>query len=405
MSQNFSTELKRFATLQDLNDNKAKIYYGGIMFLAVLILPGVIGNLHVLFIYIFKKPQNNTKIFVCFLAVIDMVSCTICFPFNIVTCLYPLMYYDNVSCKIFNFLNSFVLIGSALSLLVIAIERYRKICRPFLPQITLKHAKMLCGLVLTLTVLFSTPILHLYGSTEIATKHPNITGFECYVQAELQDTAFQMIHGGFILVVSLGCCSSLTVLYILIGIQIWQQQAKMRNKKILSTSIGQNSDRVPVKETYHLEKKHIKTVTDGCVSSTMELDLQTEDSNQPESSEQETSFTLSSNKSKQKHGKQKLVDRKKELDKFNQMKKTTYMFIWITLFYILSYIPYPILRLYQIFNKDWYNSLSHSDLVIFHFALTTLFLNNVVNSFIYMICDSSYRRELISFYSRIFCRK
>ena len=386
MSQNISEELDKYKILQKLNDDKAEIYYEAIVFLGVLIPIGIISNLHVLLIYYFKKPNNSTRIFVCFLAANDLVACAFCFPFNIVSYMNPLTYYDDPSCRIFFFLGGCVLIGSALTLLAIAIERYRKICKPFLTQVSLTRAKLMCAIVLALAVLGSIPLLVLYGSTEISTTYPNITGYECHVHVELRDSAFQMIHGGLLLIASFVCCVALTVLYILIGVRIWKHQAKMRKNKVLNISVVQDEDRSQNKETDKAETVSIQT-TSGFVEA-RQPDIQNDESRRSESSEQETNFPLSTDKSKQDQ---------EQLDKFKQMKRTTYMFTWVTALYVIGILPFPIVRLYQVFNTDWHNDNSH-------YALVTIFLNNVINSFVYTICDSNYRKELKSFYGKILWR-
>ena len=387
MSQNFSAEYDTLAILQNLNDDKAKIWYGAIIFMGILCLVGVVGNLHVLIIHL-RLPKSNVKIFICFLAVIDLVSCGIDIPFNIVMCSYPLMYYNDASCKIFKYLGGCVLVGTGLLLLTIAVERYRKICKPFSRQVSLKQVKILCVVVLAVAVLLPTHALFLYGSTEVSTKHLNITGYECHIKAELQDTVYRHIHIGIIFTGSLGSCTALTVLYILIGVKIWQHQAKMRRIK----------ERVPSKATDQSERKTVLEIAPESHSDTEDVA-----SNQSETSEQDTSFTSSSHKCNQTHKRQNAVEINE--DQFNQMKRTTYMFILISSFCILSFIPYPALRIYQFFNKDWYDSLNLSELNGVNVALSTYFLNNVVNIFVYIGCDPSFRRNLISCYSNIFCRE
>ena len=409
-------------TLKELNDAVAKIYYGADILLGVLILPGMIGNLHVLQIYIFKKPKNNTRIYVCFLAIIDLLSCGVAFPYNIVNCLLPYMFYSDFACKFFTFLNGFVTMGSALSLLVIAIERYRKICTPFKTQFTIKHAKLSCILVVIVTSILSTPVIFLYGSTKIPTIHPAFYGYECFVYTELRSTAYPMIYNGSILAISAALSTILIILYMLIGIHLWRQQVKMkRNKKnnlgdiresqetsmqvrLPTISSSDNKENMPnCKQTC---KNNLPTKYDSHLSDDKpkpyNLDLDNNIQNDTRTKACVTRPTCN------------IMDLPESLptqptgmktrNKSKQTSQMTYMFFIITLCYFLSYIPYPILRLYQIFNMDWYLSLDLPGLIAFHTALCGLFINNVVNSFIYTVCDRHYREELKGFYAKLLCR-
>ncbi|XP_052271354.1 neuropeptide FF receptor 2-like [Dreissena polymorpha] len=141
MSFNQSEEVGVNVTLDQLNSEVVATKYGAIIILGILIPLGVIGNGHVLHFYIFKKKNTNTRVFVCCLAVIDFVASSICFPWVISFNFNPLESYSDAFCKILYILNYFLAVGEVLMLLVIAVERYRKICEPFKPQITLKQAK------------------------------------------------------------------------------------------------------------------------------------------------------------------------------------------------------------------------------------------------------------------------
>jgi hypothetical protein len=148
-----------------------------IIFISVLILLGIMGNVHVIYIYYRFFTTSTYRIFVLSLAVIDMVSCVISMPFEIsdelnpymfqdeisdghptyipfrsyrilefvlIFCrkytkpevfeisdeLNPYMFQDEIACKVFRFVNFTLAITTGLMLVVIASERYRRICRP-----------------------------------------------------------------------------------------------------------------------------------------------------------------------------------------------------------------------------------------------------------------------------------
>jgi hypothetical protein len=50
--------------LQDLNYEEAKQYIGGVVFVSIIMIIGIIGNLHVLYVYSFRMKPSNHRIFI-----------------------------------------------------------------------------------------------------------------------------------------------------------------------------------------------------------------------------------------------------------------------------------------------------------------------------------------------------
>ena len=110
-------------TIEELNIEEAKQYIGGVVFVSILMVMGIIGNVHVIFVYAFKMKPSNHRIFILVLAVLDLITCSIGMPFIIVDLRNPLTFTMVSACKVLRFINYFICTSSALVLLVIAIER------------------------------------------------------------------------------------------------------------------------------------------------------------------------------------------------------------------------------------------------------------------------------------------
>ena len=110
-------------TMEELNIEEAKQYIGGIVFVTIMMVMGIIGNVHVIFVYAFKRKHSNHRIFILVLAVLDLITCSIAMPFIIVNLRNPLTFTMVSACKVFRFINYFLCSSSALVLLVIAVER------------------------------------------------------------------------------------------------------------------------------------------------------------------------------------------------------------------------------------------------------------------------------------------
>ena len=109
--------------LNELNFEEAKQYIGGVVFVTIIMVIGIIGNAHVLFVYTFRMKPSNHRIFILSLGVLDMITCLVGMPFIIVDLRNPLTFTMISACKVLRFVNYFICISSALILTVIAIDR------------------------------------------------------------------------------------------------------------------------------------------------------------------------------------------------------------------------------------------------------------------------------------------
>ena len=109
--------------LEDLNYEEAKQNIGGVVLVSIIMIIGIIGNLHVLFVYTFRIKTSNHRIFILTLGVLDLLTCVIGMPFIIMDLRNPLTFTMVTACKVLRFVNYFICISSAFMLAVIAIDR------------------------------------------------------------------------------------------------------------------------------------------------------------------------------------------------------------------------------------------------------------------------------------------
>lgn len=132
-------------TLIRLNAEEAIRRLPVVIFILILMIIGVFGNLHVLYIYYRKFNVSTYRIFVLSLAAIDIISCCVSMPFEIADELNPYIFKAEIACKIFRFLNTCLAMATSLMLVVIASERYRRICKPYGNQMTEKTITILAN--------------------------------------------------------------------------------------------------------------------------------------------------------------------------------------------------------------------------------------------------------------------
>ena len=120
-----------------------------ISYLSLFSLAGTIGNAFVIYVFSKKRDKSTTTLFILVLAGTDLFTCMVIVPYTI--------YYEIVSkrvdndtvCKIYQFLITSNVPFSAFIMVVIAFDRYFKICRPWNHVLDVHLAKkIVIGLLL-----------------------------------------------------------------------------------------------------------------------------------------------------------------------------------------------------------------------------------------------------------------
>eukprot|EP00105_Crassostrea_gigas_P030856 XP_011453330.1 PREDICTED: trace amine-associated receptor 4 [Crassostrea gigas] len=171
-------------TLSDINTEFMRRNIPGIYFISLQMLLSLVGNISVLLLYRNRSKTSNYRVYVLFLVLLDLISCVFVMPFAILYLYYPLQFPSNVVCKAGYFLGFFVHIASPLILVLIAIDRFQKVCRPLQKQLTEQQSKLSCLFVCVFALGFSwfTPLL--YGNSKINTQINNIEGTRCFLESD-----------------------------------------------------------------------------------------------------------------------------------------------------------------------------------------------------------------------------
>ncbi|XP_052081115.1 alpha-2C adrenergic receptor-like [Mytilus californianus] len=217
--------------LEILNSAEAIRRLPVIMFILILIIIGVFGNLHVFYIYITKFGSSTYRMFVLSLASVDILSCCMSMPFEMADELNPYIFNSEITCKIFRFLNTCLAMITALMLVVIASERYRRICKPYGNQMSEKHARYaLIGVVL-FAIIATMPALYVYGIKTLHLKVSGqmIKGSECTWSDEVAGSVIGYAYYAWGLLVILVCMFLLVILYSLVGLHLRRHTIKIQS--------------------------------------------------------------------------------------------------------------------------------------------------------------------------------
>lgn len=257
-------------TIDELTSDALKTRIPVRVFIGVIAILGMIGNSHVLFLYYARFKKTTYRCFVLSLAVIDLIGCCVSMPFEMVDESLPYSYSDTVSCKIFRFVNFCVALSCAFTLVLIASERYRKICKPYETQMTESRAKRYVAVVIISTVVVSLPVLYIYGTKTIKLNEV-YEGRECTWGDHMKDRPlFGYAYAGFITLLILVCMISLSVIYTIIGLSLKRHERRIRarlNKNHcdsmkLNRSFCSSSDLF--KQKFPSQPKHVSRLSHSC---------------------------------------------------------------------------------------------------------------------------------------------
>lgn len=215
------------ANLVVLNSQEALKRLPVIVFIAVMILVGTVGNLHVIYIYFKFFNRSTYRNFVLTLAAIDIVSCVISMPFEIYDELNPYLFHAEAACKVFRFINFTLAIGTGFMLVVIASERYRRICKPFGNQLTEKQSMYAMVVVIACASGVSLPSLYIYGRRSIDIPGYATIGTECTWGDHVKGSVIGYIFYGVTLLIILLCMIALIAIYVLVGKYLWKHARTM----------------------------------------------------------------------------------------------------------------------------------------------------------------------------------
>ncbi|CAG2229605.1 unnamed protein product [Mytilus edulis] len=204
--------------LDRVNDEMAVILQPVIAIVCVYMIIGLLGNPLVIYYYGCSVKPSPSYYFIVAVAVFDLIICCICIPLEIIDMMFSYKFPSAIGCKMFRFVNYFSSMGTGFVLVVIAIDRYRKVCQPFKTQITMKMAKTIIFIGCFASACISWPIFVFYDIHAVSiTSVPGLIGYDCTTVREKQYKLFILIFNGVCFLIFLVSIITLTVLYIFVG--------------------------------------------------------------------------------------------------------------------------------------------------------------------------------------------
>ena len=228
-------------TLQELNDREIRKLVVPIVYLSILMVIGIPGNLTVLIIYRQKYSKSVYRTIIWNLALVDFVFCTLTFPFNIGRLIRYYTFTKLWVCKMFTTIIIFFVMGSSHLLVTLAIHRFRQVCMPLKKQITVLNVmyRMFGGFLLAVVLDIPQGILQPLDHENLGN---NITGYVCAVS--FHSSIYEGIYNGFLICLFVSYTLILFILYILIGRRLYLQRKTKEGAVYKSTKSEEISSKI-----------------------------------------------------------------------------------------------------------------------------------------------------------------
>lgn len=333
--------------------------------LLIYLLLGVLGNSFVLYIYLGKfKSYSEGRFFVPVLAVMDMLSCIVNSCGQASETLVAIIYLNDIACKIERYLRMVTTAFAMFTLVLIVIDRYLKICRPFGRQMTKPWKKILTIVVVSFGLFVSAPSFLFYGSSPKTSDNGTIIGRRC---SSVNDGMPEVALAFNISLFSIASAELIfiSVLYFLICRVIFQK-AKFRNQVQTRKHIGELGNSANETSDCLEDENYVSTVSTSAIT----------------------------------------VKEKKDVDIYKESMKREYVkresansritivFLAIVIAFGISFIPTISMMIWESTRVDFWFTLTDQEYVGIMFLYTFYMSNNFINPFIYSFMDKKFKDEI-----------
>ena len=167
-------------TLEEWNAEITQNLIPDIVILSLYLIIGVFGNLIVIVVYTFQmKEKNDERYFVPILAVCDVISASYISIWSIYQNTHHVSFSGVILCQIAQFFVGITTYIPILLLVIIAVQRYTKVCKPLRPPMQLYVKRCIVCIVFVFSVLLAIPIPLVYGVVPFHTTEYIIIGSRC----------------------------------------------------------------------------------------------------------------------------------------------------------------------------------------------------------------------------------
>ena len=237
--------------LEEFNNEKLRQQLPAIIYTAGLMVIGTPGNAIVLYVYFFKWRRSTSRMFILYLALLDFINCITTLPMEIFIMRYSVMLDLPFICKLSRFSTYTMNSSSALILVGIAVDRFKRICRPYQRTFSENVSKCICIGAIVFSLSLTWPSIILYGTRRFQFGH--ILAKSCLIENKFDTTPYPIAFFGIMALMTLLIFTTLSVLYYFVGMQIYKHRMfKLRNcshvEKIVEEKSTEKSQTIKSKD-------------------------------------------------------------------------------------------------------------------------------------------------------------
>lgn len=253
---NSQSSFNNHQLLESFNNAVLVYQLPAIVYTAVMMILGLPGNMIVFYVYFFKWRQSTSRVFILFIAALDMVNCATTLPMEIFIMRYSVKLNRPFLCKVTRFSTFTMNSASAIILVGIAIDRFIHICRPHSRSFSAKTSMHVCIGSIVIATCLTWPSFLLYGTRHLDLGE--LTGFACLTQNKFDQTPYPLMFFGVIFLITMLLFIVLAVFYCLIGARIYKHR-KFKERKCTHQQRLNDEEEVAIDEDsgshYKLAKK------------------------------------------------------------------------------------------------------------------------------------------------------
>ncbi|KAH3874837.1 neuropeptide Y receptor type 5-like [Dreissena polymorpha] len=430
-TSNFTVQTNK---LNDLNMAQFRIKLPAFLYTIALMVVGTPGNMLVLYVYFFKWRKSTSRMFILFLTSLDLINCVTTLPMEIYIMRFSIVIDIPWLCKISRFSTYTMNSSSAAILVAIAVDRFRRICRPHGPQFNATNSKYICiGCILVALGLYSWPSLLFYGTRTIQIN--GISGKSCLLENQYDNSLYPNLYFAFHIISTVIVFSVLSILYYFVGLQVCRHR-KMRlrrkagNERVRSLiqqeqgsiakeeTLLQDSDSAELaKNQNHVKANSTDPSQTNCIELlTVPVDPKAEISTSTFESSINTSVnttflateptrTTDASDKRRKRSNQKAFSKRNGClrDSLNmsngsycinikiRIGRSTLMLFLITLAYIVSFLPFCVIAVLRQTESSFIVELNEFGFAMYQLCLRSYLLSCAINPIIYSFCNAQFR--------------
>ncbi|XP_052772740.1 orexin receptor type 2-like [Mya arenaria] len=388
--------------LDQLNDEIKRVVTPVSVFIGIEAFLGFFGNLFVLYVFIKRYHDCNFRYFVLCLAFLDFISTLTTMPGQIFTQQHWYKYPFPIVCKVKSFFNVFTVSGEALCLCTIAVDRYRKVCAPLGWQIKPRQALIMCGVTYGAAFALSLPVSFLWGTHQHVRIYNgrNVTVTVCGKDSHYVNSKQPFLYAASVNIIIGICLLILLVLYILVAKTLILGRPWTRRRQNLGASKVSKSLASQTKSKQKLKISDGGSVSNSNVPTGIEMatiDLSTtvtrslDDESEPvdvDDCRVMDAHTSCDGGTSEVRPKKRI--RRQRRDIASRVRRKTYIMFVLTIIFIVTTILYMTL----LASADILKSLNDYEKAVYFFFFRLVFINHVINPFVYGCLDPQFKQIL-----------